>query len=131
MLPKLLLIALGGALGAVSRYSLSGAIQRLFRNGSFPWGTLAVNVLGSLLVGFLIAYFTSPAGARVREEHRLAILVGFLGGFTTFSTFAYETFARAADGNRSAALANLLLTNVLCLAAVALAYRAAERLWPA
>ncbi len=86
----LLWIGCGGAAGALFRYTLAGWCQRL-SGGVFPVGTLAVNVLGCLLIGFVGAFLAGPL--LVREEHRLGLLVGLLGGFTTFSTFGWETFA--------------------------------------
>ena len=85
---RLLAIALGGGLGAMLRFSVSGLVQQLTED-AFPVGTLAVNVVGCLLIGFLGALFSGPA--LVRDEVRLFLLTGFLGGFTTFSTFAYES----------------------------------------
>ena len=86
---KWLLIAAGGAFGSVLRYAVQGWVQRA-ANGSFPVGTLTVNVLGCMFVGFLAALLTGPV--LIREEYRLGLTVGILGGFTTFSTFGLETF---------------------------------------
>jgi CrcB protein len=80
------LIALGGGAGAVLRYAAAGWGQKL-SDGVFPLGTLIVNVSGCLLIGFLAAAFSGPQ--LVREEWRMAVLVGFLGSYTTFSTFGY------------------------------------------
>lgn len=91
----LLVVALGGAAGALSRYWASGWVQALAGIG-FPWGTLAVNVTGSLALGFVLVWLQSVApSANVRD----LIAVGFLGSFTTFSTFSYETFALLRDGD--------------------------------
>lgn len=84
---KLVLIAAGGGLGAVLRYLLQGLIQS--RAGVFPLGTLIVNITGCLVIGFLMALFTGPY--LIREEYRLGIITGVLGGYTTFSTFGWET----------------------------------------
>lgn len=81
-----LVIALGGALGAVSRYGLSGWIQG-FSPSTFPIGTLAVNVIGSFLLGFCLYVLESTAPT---TEVRSFVTIGFLGAFTTFSTFSYE-----------------------------------------
>ncbi len=121
---KLLLIAAGGAAGAVLRYLGAGWGQSL-TTGPFPLGTLLVNILGCLLIGFLGAAFAGPI--LVREEYRLALLVGFLGGFTTFSTFGWETFLLLNDGQKWRALLNLLASNVLGVAAVWIGYRMAQR----
>lgn len=85
----LLYVAVGGAAGAVARYGLSGWIHGRTEL-QFPWGTLVVNVLGSLLIGFALAYLDA---ARITPEVRALITVGLLGGFTTFSTFSYESVA--------------------------------------
>ncbi len=122
---KLLLIALGGGLGALLRYAVSSGAQR-FTDGTFPVGTLAVNVLGCVGIGLFGTLFSGSIV--VREEVRFAVLVGFLGGFTTFSTFGYETFALLADGGWWRAASNITAQNVLGLAAVFCGYRMAV-LW--
>jgi CrcB protein len=90
----LLVIAAGGALGAVSRYVTSGWVQAL-TGGFFPWGTMAVNVAGSLALGFTMVWLQSTTSS---AELRDLITVGFLGSFTTFSTFSYETADMLRDG---------------------------------
>ncbi|MGD2045902.1 MAG: fluoride efflux transporter CrcB [Gemmatimonadota bacterium] len=90
----LLVVGLGGALGAVSRYLSSGWVQTL-AGGFFPWGTMAVNVAGSLMLGFMMVWLQSTTAS---PELRNLITVGFLGSFTTFSTFSYETTAMLRDG---------------------------------
>jgi CrcB protein len=121
---KLLLIAGGGALGALLRYGLSGWAQRL-TDSTFPVGTLLVNVCGCLLIGILGGIFAGPT--LVREEHRVALLIGVLGAFTTFSTFGWETFQLANDGELGRASMNIALSNGLGLAAVWIGYRLTER----
>ena len=123
---KLILIFLGSGLGGVMRYAIGGWVQAL-TGASFPSGTLVVNVLGCLAIGFLGAAFAGPV--LIKEEYRIAILVGLLGGFTTFSTFGRETFALAADREMLWAALNLLLSNGLGLAAVWLGTRVAERIY--
>ncbi|MBW2273390.1 MAG: fluoride efflux transporter CrcB [Deltaproteobacteria bacterium] len=112
---KLLFIAFGGAAGAVLRYVVAVQGQRLSQS-VFPFGTLTVNVLGCLLIGLLGTLFAGPV--IVREEYRFALLVGFLGGFTTFSTFGFETLALVSDREWWLASANVLASNVLGLGAV-------------
>ena len=90
----LFVIGLGGALGAISRYLTSGWVQSV-SNSFFPWGTMAVNILGSLALGFLMVWLQSTAAT---AEVRGLITVGFLGSFTTFSTFSYESVAMLRDG---------------------------------
>jgi CrcB protein len=90
----LLVIGLGGALGAVARYVVGGWVQDA-TGGFFPWGTLVINVSGSLLLGFVLVWLqASVASADLRQF----IAVGFLGSFTTFSTFSYEGLALIRDG---------------------------------
>ena len=84
---KWFLVGLGGFLGALARYTVSGWFLRL--GGTFPWGTLAVNLLGSFGLGFLMTL--AGETLLISPEVRLFLAVGFFGAFTTFSTFAYET----------------------------------------
>ena len=111
---RIILIFLAGGCGCLLRYVVAGLVQPP-GNGSFPVGTLTVNVIGCVAIGFLASMFTGPV--LIREEYRLAILVGLLGGFTTFSTYGYETFSLTADGQFGLAAINLLLSNGLGLAA--------------
>jgi CrcB protein len=121
---KWMLIAVGGAIGSVLRYALQGWVQRLSA-GSFPVGTLAVNATGCLVLGLLSGYFAGPH--LVREEYRVGLTVGVLGGFTTFSTFGLESFNLANDGEFRLALLNMLLSCGVGFAAVWVGYRLAER----
>jgi CrcB protein len=88
----LLYIALGGLVGTLSRYGLQGWVQDRLSGGTFPAGTLVVNVAGSLAIGFLIRYGTGSA--LFSPEMRAGLTIGFCGAFTTMSTFAYESQAR-------------------------------------
>lgn len=110
-----ILIAIGGALGAVSRYLLSGWSNELFGKG-FPYGTLAVNVIGSFAIGIIMNVGQTPE--IVRGEWRTAVSVGFLGALTTFSTFSYDTLDSIERGFISMAVANVLANVTLCLVAV-------------
>ena len=121
---KLLLIAGGSAVGGVGRYVVSGLVQRL-GGGSFPVGTLFVNVAGCFLFGLLAATFAGPY--LVREEYRAALLIGVLGSFTTFSTFGYESFAMVNAGQFSLFAVYIGLSNVVGLSGLWLGYRLAER----
>ena len=109
----LLLIALGGAAGSVLRYLVGGAVQHLSPRG-FPIGTLAVNILGCLLIGILVRLFLNmqTAGAM-----RAFLIVGFCGGFTTFSAFSYETVGLIHGGEYARAAAYMFLSVTLCLGA--------------
>lgn len=120
---KWFLIAAGGAIGSVARYALQGLVQRVTSSG-FPMGTLVVNLIGCLAIGFLAATFTGPK--LIREEYRIGIIVGILGGFTTFSTFGWETFAHINDREFSFAALNVMLSCGLGILAVWAGYRLSE-----
>lgn len=111
----ILAIAIGGALGSVLRYLLGGVVQRASASG-FPYGTLAVNVLGCLIIGILLQRFINaePLGAL-----RGLLIVGFCGGFTTFSAFSTETVGLINGGEYARALMYVLLSIALCLLATA------------
>jgi CrcB protein len=117
---KLLLIAAGGGVGAVLRFLVAGWVQRGVTG--FPIGTLTVNVVGCLLIGFLGALATS-SGERLPPELRFALMIGVLGGFTTFSTFGLETIELAREHEFAKAALYIALSNVIGLAAVWLGYR--------
>ena len=112
---KFLWIGAGGALGALARYTLSGWVQRLGGH-DFPWGTLAVNVLGCFLFG--VIWSLAEDRLIVSAETRLFVLTGFLGAFTTFSTYLFETGALLRNTQWSAVLLNLLGQNSMGLAGV-------------
>jgi CrcB protein len=110
-------IALGSALGGMARYWCSGVAARLFGE-TFPWGTLFVNVTGSLLIG-LFATLTGPDGRIFAgSTARLFVMLGVLGGFTTFSSFSLQTLALAQDSEWLQAGSNIVGSVVLCLLAV-------------
>ena len=112
---QLVWIFLAGGAGALLRFGLAGAVQA--RAGeSFPWGTLAVNVAGCFAIGVLATAFEERSV--LSPELRLALLVGLLGGFTTFSTFGLETWRLLEDAELGRALANVLASVVTGLLAV-------------
>lgn len=112
-----LAVAAGGAGGAMLRYWMSGAVQGLSGEG-FPWGTLAVNVLGSLMLGALLQMSTERLV--FSPGTRLLLTTGFCGSLTTFSTFSHETWTLVQSQQWPAAAGNVILNVVICLAAVAL-----------
>jgi CrcB protein len=110
-------IAVGSAAGGVARYWCSGVVARLIGE-TFPWGTFVVNVLGSFVIGF-VATLTAPDGrVFIGSTARLAIMAGFCGGFTTFSSFSIQTLNLLNDGEFLYAGANIGLSVILCLVAV-------------
>ena len=120
-------IALGGALGSVARYGASSLIAGWFGE-TFPWGTLAVNVTGSLLIGFFAA-LTGPDGRiLVSPDARTFVMVGICGGYTTFSSFSLQTLNLVRDGEFLYAGLNVVLSTAACLLAVWLGYVAATAL---
>ncbi len=118
---QILYIALGGATGAVVRYGMAGFVQALFRGRvgeAFPYGTMFVNITGCLLIGLLTPFLLERNPAI-----RVAILIGFLGAYTTWSTFSYETLRFINDGDFRHALLYAVFTNLGCFVAVWIGYR--------
>jgi CrcB protein len=113
---KLLMVGMGGFAGSVCRYIISGLSQRLFDDPFFPYGTITVNVAGCFLIGLLGGL--SETRQFFTPEIRALILIGFLGGFTTFSTFGYEIFTLSRDGQFVSALTNLMLHIIFGFSAV-------------
>jgi len=112
MISQILAVAAGGATGAVLRWLLAGGIQRLV-GGAFPWGTFAVNALGSFLIGFLFVYLVERSS--VGELWRLALTVGMLGALTTFSTYSLESLRLLQSGAIVLAMGNVFGQIVVCL----------------
>ena len=109
-------VGMGGFFGSIGRYLLAGAVYRMFPNLNFPTGTTVVNILGCFLIGFV----TGLVEIRnlLNPEMRIFILIGLLGGFTTFSTFGFETLALLRDGAFAPALVNVLVQVIVGIAAV-------------
>ena len=122
---QLLFIAAGGALGAVMRFAVSNAVYGVLGR-DFPYGTLAVNVLGSLLMGALYVLLVERLTDAV--EWRAFLLIGVLGAFTTFSTFSMETVALLEGGEPVRALLNILLSVTVCVLATWVAVVAVRQL---
>jgi len=119
---KLLCIGLGGALGSILRYVVSG-IDYKVSGGVFPVSTLVVNLSGSLVIGLLWGLFESVA---ISSQVRMFIFIGILGGFTTFSTFSLENFNLIRDGEHGIALMNIILSNVFGVGLVFAGYGIAK-----
>ena len=113
-------IALGAALGGVTRFWLSGVVARL-AGETFPLGTLVVNITGCFTIG-VFAALTGPHGRFGGGEVQAFLLTGVCGGYTTFSSFSLQTLALARNGHGRAAMANAVLSVALCLVAVAAGY---------
>ena len=112
---KYVLVIVGGGAGSLLRYMAGSAIMARL-GARFPWGTMAINVTGCFLIGFLMTVFTErfPPGTNWRP----LLVIGFLGGYTTFSSFEWETFAAARDGSPWMGLANVIGSVALGYAAV-------------
>ena len=112
-----LYIALGGGLGSVARYAISGTVARSL-NEVFPWGTLTANISGCFIIG-LFAMLTGPDGRVLfPPDFRQFFMVGICGGYTTFSSFSLQTLALARDGDFPRASANVIVSVVFCLLGV-------------
>jgi CrcB protein len=118
-------VAVGSALGGLARYSLTR--WTLGWSSSFPWGTVLINVLGAFVIGFFGTFTLASGRFAVSENTRLFVMVGLCGGFTTFSSFSLQTFDLLRSGAWGKALANVLLSVVLCFAAVAVGHILAQQ----
>jgi fluoride exporter len=105
-------VFVGGGIGAALRYWLSGSVYR-FVGADFPYGTLLVNVLGCCLIGFMMSFFEERFS--VQPILRVFLTIGVLGGFTTFSTFSYETVALLKEGSYLWGTANVVYSVLICL----------------
>ncbi len=112
MMQKILAVALGGSIGAVLRFLIFTYYDKI-SNTNFPWATLAVNLIGSLLIGFLWGFFDKIF---ISPGIRLFIFVGVLGSFTTFSTFAFDIFSMSKDGDIKNMIIYMVATNILGIA---------------
>ena len=120
-----LAVALGGALGSMARYFVGSFVQ-LRAGAGFPTGTLVINITGSFLLAFLLRYALD--GGSLSPELRLLLTTGFCGGYTTFSTFSYETAALMRDGEHARALTYVGASVGLSLLATFLGFSLADRL---
>lgn len=117
-------IAMGGALGAMSRFAMSHQVYQWFGR-DFAWGTLSVNVIGSFIMGLAAVLLVDKMA--VSTEWRSFVLVGFLGAFTTFSTFSYETMQYIEIGELNKAMLNIGVSIITCLVAVWVGMLAAKQ----
>jgi CrcB protein len=124
---NILLVGFGGFIGSVSRYLASGYVQQATKSIDFPYGTLAVNVIGCFIIGFL-AQLAEERGV-FTSQSRLFVFTGFLGGFTTFSSFGNETLNLARDSQMMNALANVGANVILGLFAVWLGRTVSYLIW--
>jgi CrcB protein len=106
-----ILVAIGGGIGALLRYISTQCINNIFNN-KFTLGTFFVNCIGSLLIGFLINLFNILS---LEDKWKLLIITGFLGGYTTYSAYSYETINYVINGNIKYAILNIIIHNILCL----------------
>ncbi len=112
-----LYIALGGAIGSVARYAVSGSVARATHE-VFPWGTLTANISGCFVIG-LFAVLTGPDGRiPASPDVRQFVMVGICGGYTTFSSFSLQTLVLARDGDMTRAAANVVVSVLFCLVGV-------------
>ncbi|MDA1353181.1 MAG: fluoride efflux transporter CrcB [bacterium] len=115
----ILAIALGGAIGAVSRHSIAMISTQKWPNAVIPYGTLIANALGSFLIGIIAAWALKTP---LNPALKLFLITGFLGALTTFSAYSLDTFALLQTGKITAALTNILLNNALSITAAAIGY---------
>jgi fluoride exporter len=120
-------VMLGSALGGMARYWLSGVVGRAVGE-TFPWGTMAVNVSGALVIGVVAAAAAAGAGPFPSDAAWHVCVIGFLGSYTTVSSFTLQTLALARDRQHGRAAANVLLSLGLCLCGAAASFALATRL---
>jgi CrcB protein len=120
LLTQYLVVGLGGALGSMLRFGLATAIDmRVAKAGQiFPWGTIVVNITGCFVIGFIFTISATEGRVFLSLLTRQFIMIGILGGYTTFSSFSLQTLVLAQDAQWGAAAANVLLSVVLCLVGV-------------
>ena len=126
MMTTYLAVAAGGALGSLARFGGGLAAARISQ--SMPWGTILINILGSFVIGFFGTLTLAGGRFPVSENWRIFVMVGLCGGFTTFSAFSLQTLDLLRAGHPLKAAANVVLSVLLCLAAVAAGHVLAARL---
>jgi len=123
---KILFIGLGGAIGSILRFLVAEGVQ-LLAGGIFPWGILVVNLIGCFAIGLLGSLFAGPW--LIDEKYQVFVLVGLLGGLTTFSTYAFQTVNLARGEDFIFALCNFLMSNFLGFVAVWMGLRLAQEMY--
>jgi CrcB protein len=121
LLTQYLVIGLGGALGSMLRFGVGTLIDAGVTRGTgplFPWGTIIVNITGCFVIGFVFTISTAEGRWMISPLTRQFITIGILGGYTTFSSFSWQTLSLAQAGQWGAAAANVLISVVLCLVGV-------------
>lgn len=124
---KLLLVGCGGFIGSVLRYAISGFVHHWIKRDDLPFGTLVVNVVGCLFIGLLSQL--AEARSALTPETRAFVIIGILGGFTTYSSFANETVNLGRDGQATFALGNIAAQLILGLGAVWLGRIIGHKIW--
>lgn len=114
-------IAVGSALGGMARYACSRAVALRYGE-TFPWGTLTVNIIGSIVIGFIAAISAPESRIMVSPNARSFLMVGLCGGFTTFSSFSLQTLELFRNRDFGEAFGNILLSVAACIAAVSIGY---------
>jgi fluoride exporter len=127
MLMRYFLVAVGGALGSVSRYWVDGLISEHFGR-EFPWGTVLINITGSFLIGLFFGVTGFEGRWLAHPNTRAFLMIGICGGYTTFSSFSLQTLTLAQNGQWLRAGMNVVLSVILCLIAVWLGYALAMKL---
>lgn len=126
MMTTYLAVAVGGALGSVARFAGGLAAEKISQ--SLPWGTILINIVGSFVIGFFGTLTLASGRLPVSENWRLFVMVGLCGGFTTFSAFSLQTLDLIRAGHPLKAGANVVVSIVLCLLAVAAGHLIAAKL---
>lgn len=119
-------VALGGAIGSISRYWLSVLLVSISKN--LPWGTILINVTGSFLIAFFGVLTLMGTKFEVSENVRLFVMVGLCGGFTTFSSFSLQSFELLRSGAIGRAFINIVLSVILCVVATAIGFYCAQKI---
>jgi fluoride exporter len=124
----MIIVFVGGAVGSMLRFWLSGFIAERFGE-TFPYGTLVVNLVGSLIIGVAAGWLGHLSDSFLASSLRQFIVIGLCGGLTTFSSFSLQTWNLVLSGRWGSAFTNIVVSTILCLALVALGWGIAQRFW--